>query len=163
VKLRQWAGAVVGVGGLLLLASLVMPWFEVPTGTIDREGFFHIFPEYAPPAAMGTALAALGVAAALAGACSALGLPAPRPVHGALAVLLLAAFAQLGWVLIRIPRVPGFETLIAPSPGFFFALAGPLVGAAGSLVLARAKRPPPDDASPRPTTPDPAITPRPAP
>jgi hypothetical protein len=142
MKLRQWAGAVVGVGGLLLLASLVLPWFEVPTGTIDREGFFRIFPEYAPPAGLGTGLAVLGIAVVVAGACSALGLPVPRPVHLVLAVLLLAAVAQLGWVLIRIPRVSGSESLIAPSPGFFFALAGPLLGAAGSLVLARAKRPP---------------------
>ena len=78
----------------------------------------------------------------VAGACSALGLPVPRPVHLVLAVLLLAAVAQLGWVLIRIPRVSGSESLIAPSPGYIFALAGPLLGAAGSLVLARAKRPP---------------------
>ena len=145
MKRRQWAGAVAGAGGLLLLASLVLPWFEVPAGTIDRQGFFGIFPEYAPPSVLGTGLAVLGIAVVAAGACSALGLPVPRPVHLALAVLLLAALAQLGWVLIRIPRVSGSESLIAPSPGFIFALAGPLLGAAGSLVLARTKRPPPDD------------------
>jgi len=143
LKRQRWAGAAVGVGGLLLMASLVLPWFEVPVGTIDREGFFALFPEYAPPRGTETTLVVLGLAVVLVGGCAALGLAVPRAVHVVVAVLLLVAFVQLAWVLLRVPRLSGAETLIAPSPGFFFALAGPLIGAAGSLVLARGKRAPP--------------------
>lgn len=137
---RRWIGAAVGVGGVLLLASLVLPWFEVRfAGSIDREGFFLIFSDQVSPAVTGIALAALGVVTVLAGACSALGWQVPRPVHIVLTVLLVTVFVQLAWALVRLsqlPRVSGAEELVAPSAGLFFALAGPLIGAAGSLALA---------------------------
>jgi hypothetical protein len=138
---QRWAGVAVSVGGLMLATSLIWPWLVVTTGVWSKEGFFLIF--WHVPAWTWIVPGTLGVLAVLAGAWSALGRGAPRSALVALGVLFLAEFGYVAWEVAQLRRLGLFGEVIALPPfwGLLVALAGSVLGAAGSLMLARAKRP----------------------